>query len=232
MCTSTACTLANRHVALLNQDAGRCGAQDQPQFTVKHVAQFTFNPALVGRLLWACPTHPAGYTEVFQRNVDASGVVPQISCIMGPCAGGAVYSPALTDFVFMVRPGGRWCGNRTKGRTLLARARALCSSVRCCKCFSTPLMKRRLLGIVMATARHQQLCPRKPGRASGACVEFTAHVGWHPCCMPCVHMCCAVRQHFCFDMCAVPFCAMLCCAVSRCATAATCSSLALTWSKV
>eukprot|EP00775_Hariotina_reticulata_P012877 gene12877-13003_t len=43
------------------------------------------------------------YTEVFQRNVDASGVVPQISCIMGPCAGGAVYSPALTDFVFMVR---------------------------------------------------------------------------------------------------------------------------------
>ena len=45
----------------------------------------------------------AGYTEVFQRNVDASGVIPQISCIMGPCAGGAVYSPALTDFTFMVR---------------------------------------------------------------------------------------------------------------------------------
>jgi propionyl-CoA carboxylase beta chain len=44
----------------------------------------------------------AGYTEIFQRNIDASGVVPQISCIMGPCAGGAVYSPALTDFVFMV----------------------------------------------------------------------------------------------------------------------------------
>jgi hypothetical protein len=44
----------------------------------------------------------SGYTEVFQRNVDASGVIPQISCIMGPCAGGAVYSPALTDFVFMV----------------------------------------------------------------------------------------------------------------------------------
>ena len=44
----------------------------------------------------------AGYTEIFQRNVDASGVIPQISCIMGPCAGGAVYSPALTDFVFMV----------------------------------------------------------------------------------------------------------------------------------
>jgi propionyl-CoA carboxylase beta chain len=45
----------------------------------------------------------AGYAEVFQRNVDASGAVPQISLIMGPCAGGAVYSPALTDFIFMVR---------------------------------------------------------------------------------------------------------------------------------
>ncbi len=44
----------------------------------------------------------AGYGEIFQRNVDASGVVPQISLIMGPCAGGAVYSPALTDFVVMV----------------------------------------------------------------------------------------------------------------------------------
>ncbi len=45
----------------------------------------------------------AGYTEVFQRNVLASGVIPQISLIMGPCAGGAVYSPALTDFTFMIR---------------------------------------------------------------------------------------------------------------------------------
>ncbi|GJQ15487.1 hypothetical protein GpartN1_g7278.t1 [Galdieria partita] len=44
----------------------------------------------------------AGYAEVFKRNVLTSGVVPQISVIMGPCAGGAVYSPALTDFVFMV----------------------------------------------------------------------------------------------------------------------------------
>lgn len=40
--------------------------------------------------------------DVFQRNVDASGVVPQLSVIMGPCAGGAVYSPAMTDFIFMV----------------------------------------------------------------------------------------------------------------------------------
>jgi propionyl-CoA carboxylase beta chain len=44
-----------------------------------------------------------GYAEVFQRNVLASGVVPQISIIMGPCAGGAVYSPAMTDFIFMVK---------------------------------------------------------------------------------------------------------------------------------
>jgi len=44
----------------------------------------------------------AGYAEVFQRNVEASGVVPQLSVIMGPCAGGAVYSPAMTDFTMMV----------------------------------------------------------------------------------------------------------------------------------
>ena len=44
-----------------------------------------------------------GYAEVFQRNVLASGFIPQISVIMGPCAGGAVYSPAITDFIFMVQ---------------------------------------------------------------------------------------------------------------------------------
>lgn len=44
-----------------------------------------------------------GYADVFQRNVLASGVIPQISVIMGPCAGGAVYSPAITDFIFMVK---------------------------------------------------------------------------------------------------------------------------------
>ena len=44
-----------------------------------------------------------GYAEIFQRNVSASGVIPQISLIMGPSAGGAVYSPALTDFIFMVK---------------------------------------------------------------------------------------------------------------------------------
>ncbi len=45
----------------------------------------------------------AGYGEIFQRNIEASGVVPQISVIMGPCAGGAVYSPAMTEFIFMVK---------------------------------------------------------------------------------------------------------------------------------
>jgi propionyl-CoA carboxylase beta chain len=45
----------------------------------------------------------AGYAEVFQRNVLASGVIPQVSVIMGPCAGGAVYSPAMTDFICMVK---------------------------------------------------------------------------------------------------------------------------------
>ena len=45
----------------------------------------------------------AGYAEVFERNVLASGVIPQVSMIMGPCAGGAVYSPAMTDFIFMVK---------------------------------------------------------------------------------------------------------------------------------
>ena len=45
----------------------------------------------------------AGYAEIFERNILSSGVVPQISCIMGPCAGGAVYSPALTDFTLMVK---------------------------------------------------------------------------------------------------------------------------------
>ncbi len=44
-----------------------------------------------------------GYAEVFRRNAEVSGVIPQISVIMGPCAGGAVYSPAMTDFIFMVR---------------------------------------------------------------------------------------------------------------------------------
>src|SRR5246500_1420735 len=45
----------------------------------------------------------AGYADIFLRNTLASGVVPQISAIMGPCAGGAVYSPAITDFILMVR---------------------------------------------------------------------------------------------------------------------------------
>ena len=43
-----------------------------------------------------------GYADIFYRNVQASGVIPQISAVMGPCAGGAVYSPAMTDFIIMV----------------------------------------------------------------------------------------------------------------------------------
>ena len=45
----------------------------------------------------------AGYSEIFHKNVMASGVVPQISVMLGPAAGGATYSPALTDFIFMVK---------------------------------------------------------------------------------------------------------------------------------
>src|SRR5260370_5893675 len=45
----------------------------------------------------------AGYADIFLRNPLASGVIPQISAVMGPCAGGAVYSPAITDFIFMTR---------------------------------------------------------------------------------------------------------------------------------
>ena len=45
----------------------------------------------------------AGYADVFLRNVNCSGVIPQISLILGPCAGGAVYSPAITDFILMVK---------------------------------------------------------------------------------------------------------------------------------
>ena len=48
-------------------------------------------------------TSLAGYAEIFERNILASGVIPQISAIFGPCAGGAVYSPALTDFVIMTK---------------------------------------------------------------------------------------------------------------------------------
>src|SRR5438477_12552444 len=44
----------------------------------------------------------AGYAEIFWRNVQCSGVIPQLSLVLGPCAGGAVYSPAMTDFVLMV----------------------------------------------------------------------------------------------------------------------------------
>ena len=60
----------------------------------------------------------AGYAEVFQANVLASGVVPQISLIMGPCAGGAVYSPAMTDFIFMVKDSSYMFVNQSRRRMI------------------------------------------------------------------------------------------------------------------
>ena len=78
----------------------------------------------------------AGYGGIFQRNVRSSGVIPQISVMLGPCAGGASYSPALTDFVFMVRdisqmfvtgpergPGGHRRGHQPRGAGRRGRAR-------------------------------------------------------------------------------------------------------------
>jgi len=55
----------------------------------------------------------AGYADIFLRNTLASGVIPQISAIMGPCAGGAVYSPAITDFVIMTQGISRMFYHRT-----------------------------------------------------------------------------------------------------------------------
>jgi propionyl-CoA carboxylase beta chain len=55
-----------------------------------------------------------GYADIFLRNTLASGVIPQISVIMGPCAGGAVYSPALTDFIIMVQETPPICCHRAR----------------------------------------------------------------------------------------------------------------------
>src|SRR5712672_4436319 len=63
----------------------------------------SFSPITGGARIQDGVASLAGYAEVFQRNVLASGVVPQVSLIMGPCAGGAVYSPAMTDFIFIVK---------------------------------------------------------------------------------------------------------------------------------
>ncbi|GAH03314.1 unnamed protein product, partial [marine sediment metagenome] len=67
-----------------------------------------------------------GYADIFLRNTLASGVIPQLSAIMGPCAGGAVYSPALTDFIFMVRNSSSIAAMGDKG---VARARVITSGV-------------------------------------------------------------------------------------------------------
>ncbi|KAF8783237.1 Propionyl-CoA carboxylase beta chain like protein [Argiope bruennichi] len=73
----------------------------QPFFLVWSSLNLVFNDSGGARIQEGVESL-AGYADIFQRNVLASGVVPQISVIMGPCAGGAVYSPALTDFVFML----------------------------------------------------------------------------------------------------------------------------------
>ena len=83
-----------------------------------------------------------GYANIFQRNIEASGVIPQISGIFGPCAGGAVYSPALTDFILMMEntsymfraegsqdSDGRGCVARRFGRRERARHEIRCDAL-------------------------------------------------------------------------------------------------------
>ena len=93
----------------------------------------------------------AGYAEIFERNILASGVIPQISAIFGPCAGGAVYSPALTDFILMTdrseflhvryrTEGGK---NRYRRRYQYRRPGRCRSSLHEIRCFSFLGRKRR-----------------------------------------------------------------------------------------
>ena len=104
----------------------------------------------------------AGYSYVFRRNVQASGVIPQISVIMGPCAGGGVYSPAMNDFIFMVTNMSNSSNDPLSSRSSMrSRAvslpRACCASMR----FSPP----------------PSLAPtRRSSRAS--IVEITQHPRW------------------------------------------------------
>jgi hypothetical protein len=73
----------------------------------------------------------AGYAEIFQRNVESSGVIPQLSLIMGPCAGGAVYSPAITDFIFMVRQTSQLFVTGYVRSTIVANPLSLHATLRC-----------------------------------------------------------------------------------------------------
>ena len=75
----------------------------------------------------------AGYAEIFQRNIMASGVIPQISGIFGPCAGGAVYSPALTDFTLMME-GTLYVPDRSESCKDRNRRRCKPGKLRGCKC--------------------------------------------------------------------------------------------------
>jgi acetyl-CoA carboxylase carboxyltransferase component len=90
----------------------------------------------------------AGYADVFQRNVDASGVVPQLSVIMGPCAGGAVYSPVMTDFTVMVEQTSYMFVRRRRRRSSNAAASAPPASSSqarpaCCRRALTTAPRRR-----------------------------------------------------------------------------------------
>ena len=87
-------SLSERHAQKI------CKVMDAAMKVGAPVIGSTIQAALASRRAWR---RLGGYAEVFQRNVLASGVIPQLSLIMGPCAGGAVYSPAMTDFIFMVK---------------------------------------------------------------------------------------------------------------------------------
>ncbi len=106
-------TIAGRQVFVFSHDASVFGGSLGEVFAEKvtkvmDLAQQTGCPCIGindsgGARIQEGVVSLAGYAEIFYRNVEASGVIPQLSLIVGPCTGGAVYSPAMTDFIFMVR---------------------------------------------------------------------------------------------------------------------------------
>ncbi|MBV8527721.1 MAG: hypothetical protein JOZ75_05355, partial [Candidatus Dormibacteraeota bacterium] len=106
-------TIEGRQVFLFSHDASVFGGSLGEVFAEKVVkimdlAQRTGCPCIGindsgGARIQEGVVSLAGYAEIFYRNVESSGVVPQLSLVVGPCTGGAVYSPAMTDFIFMVR---------------------------------------------------------------------------------------------------------------------------------
>src|SRR6202035_1852335 len=106
-------TIEGRHVCIFSQDftvfgGSLSGACAEKMCKVMDLAMKIGCPVIGindggGARIHEGVVSLAGYADIFLRNVMASGVIPQISAIMGPCAGGAVYSPAITDFIVMVR---------------------------------------------------------------------------------------------------------------------------------